>query len=100
MGYYTAYFRHYYPIEFVTAFLNNAANDDDIQMGTAFANKHGIKVVTPKFGISRGEWYFDKEKQIIAKGLNSVKYMSPAVSCDILNIVSQNVGYNTFTDLL
>lgn len=100
VGYYTAYFRHYYPVEFVTAFLNNAANDDDIQMGTAFANKHGIKVVTPKFGISRGEWYFDKEKQIIAKGLNSVKYMSPAVSWDILNIVSQNVGYNTFTDLL
>lgn len=100
VGYMCAYLRYYHPIEFVTAYLNNASNDDDIQMGTAFANKHGIKVVTPKFGISRGEWYFDKEKQIIAKGLNSVKYMSPAVSWDILNIVSQNVGYNTFTDLL
>ena len=29
----------------------------------------------PKWGVSRADYYYDKEKQVIAKGLSSVKYM-------------------------
>lgn len=91
--------RHYHPLEFVTAYLNNAGNDTDIQTGTIFANKNGIKVVSPKFGISRGDWFFDRERNIIAKGLSSVKYMSDTVSMELYN-VSCSGKFDTFTDLL
>lgn len=99
LGYLCGYYRHYYPIEFTTAYLNNAANDDDIQTGTAFANRRGIKVVSPKFGISRGDWYYDREKNIIAKGLTSVKYMSDTVSEELYSLATKR-EYNSFVDLL
>ncbi len=99
VGYICAMLRYYHPLEFVTAYLNNAGNDTDIQTGTSFANRHGIKVVSPKFGISQSDWFFDKERNIIAKGLSSVKYMSPAVSMELYN-VSCSAQYSTFTDLL
>ena len=30
MGYLCAYFRYYYPLEFITSFLNNAANEEAV----------------------------------------------------------------------
>ena len=76
LGYLCAYYRYYHPIEFITSFLNNAANEDDIRNGTAYANRIGIKVTMPKWGLSKSEYFFDKDKNIIAKGLTSIKYMS------------------------
>lgn len=32
LGYLCAYYRYYHPLEFITSFLNNAANEDDIRM--------------------------------------------------------------------
>ena len=75
LGYLCAYFRYYHPIEFITAFLNDAANDEDIRNGTILAKQRGITIVPPKFGISRSDYFFTKEKRVIAKGLSSVKYM-------------------------
>ena len=63
-------------LQHVTSFLNNAANDDDIQNGTGLAKKLGIKVTLPKWELSHSDYYFTKEKNVIAKGLNSIKYMS------------------------
>lgn len=99
LGYLCGYYRHYYPIEFTTAYLNNAANDNDIQTGTAFANRIGVKVVPPRFGISRGAWHYDRERNIIANGLSSVKYMSDTVSEELYCIANNNT-YDTFVDLL
>ena len=99
LGYYYGYFRHYYPLEFITSYLNNAANDDDIKTGTAYANKIGVQVTMPKWGISRGEYYFDHEKNIIAKGLSSIKYMSPKVSSQLYEL-SHKKKYVRFVDLL
>ena len=75
LGYLCAYYRHYYPFEFITSFLNNAANEDDIKNGTAYANKIGIQVTMPKYRLSRSDYFFDKEKGVIAKGLSSVKFI-------------------------
>lgn len=83
LGYYCAYFRHYYPFEFITAFLNNAANEDDIKNGTAYASKVGIKITMPKFGVSRSNYFFDKSKGVIAKGLSSVKFIGESVAEEI-----------------
>lgn len=98
LGYLCGYYRYYHPLEFITSFLNNAANDEDIRNGTAYANKVGIKVTMPKWGVSKGEYYFDREKNIIAKGVTSIKYMSEQLA-DEMYILSQN-HYDYFIDLI
>ncbi len=99
LGYLCAYYRYYYPIEFLTSFLNNAANDDDIKNGTAYATKMGIKITLPKWGLSRGEYFFDPEKKIIAKGLSSVKYMGENIA-DELYALANSKQYTSFMELL
>lgn len=99
LGYLCAYYRYYNPIEFVTSFLNNAANDADIQNGTMLAKQRGIQIVQPKFGLSKSDYFFNKESNIIAKGLSSVKYMSKAAA-DELYELSQTNTYNSFSELL
>lgn len=99
LSYLCAYYRHYYPFEFISAFLNNAANDEDIQNGTAYANKVGIKVTMPKWGFSKSEYFYDKEKGIIAKGLASVKYMGDKMATELYELARQK-KYTYFVDLL
>ena len=41
IGYVCAYLRYYYPKEFITSYLNNANNEDDITEGG-----RGIKIFT------------------------------------------------------
>lgn len=98
LGYLCAYFRYYHPVEFITAFLNDAANDEDIRNGTALAKQRGITIVPPKFGISRSDYFFTKERRVIAKGLSSVKYMGKAVVDELYTLSKRQ--YDTFTDLL
>ena len=99
LGYLCAYYRYYHPLEFITSYLNNAANDDDIRNGTAYANRVGIKITMPKWGLSRGEYFFDSEQYIIAKGLTSIKYMSAQLA-DELYEMSHKKKYTRFVDVL
>ena len=99
LGYLCAYFRYHYPLEFITSFLNNAANEEDIRNGTEYASKVGIRVTMPRFGASRSDYFYQKEKNIIAKGLSSVKYMSDGIA-EELYALSEAHPYTRFTDLL
>ena len=99
MGYLCAYYRYYHPLEFITSFLNNAANEDDIKTGSEYAGKIGIRVTMPKWGISRGDYAFDREKNTIAKGLSSIKYLGEKVA-DELFAVSAKKSCKSFIDVL
>lgn len=99
LGYLCAYYRYYNPIEFITSFLNNAANEDDIQSGTALAKQRGIRILQPKYGFSKADYFFDKEANVISKGVSSVKYMSKA-GADELYKLSKARKYDFFIDLL
>ena len=99
LGYLCAYYRYYHPIEFITSFLNNAANDDDIQTGTLLARKYDLKITLPKFGFSGSDYTFDKEKGIIAKGVSSVKFISPTVANELYSL-SREKRYTYFIELL
>ena len=92
IGYLCAYLRCYYPCEFITAYLNNAANEDDVINGTTLAAEYGFKVTPPRFGASRDVFYFNKEKKEIAKGLTSVKYMSAALANELYDIYDEVKG--------
>ena len=99
LGYLCAYYRYYHPLEFITSFLNNAANEDDIRNGTAYAHKIGIQVTMPKWGLSKSEYFFDSEKRVIAKGLSSIKYMSAGLAEEMFEIAHKK-KYNKFMDVL
>jgi DNA polymerase-3 subunit alpha len=99
LGYLCAYYRYYHPIEFITSFLNNAANEEDIQNGTAYAARVGIQVTMPKWGLSKSDYFFDKEKNIIAKGLSSIKYMSNGLAEELYEL-AHNHTYTRFMDVL
>ncbi len=99
LGYYYGYFRHYYPIEFITSYLNNSANEDDIKTGTELATRRGIRVTMPKWGISKSEYFYDKEKNLIAKGLASIKYMSKGIAEELYDLAHSKM-YTKFVDVL
>lgn len=99
LGYLCAYFRYYHPIEFITSFLNNAANDADIEAGTMLAKKYGLKISLPRFGYSGSDYTYNKNANVIAKGVRSVKYISESVANELYKL-SQGKNYTYFIDLL
>ena len=99
LGYLCAYYRYYYPYEFITSFLNNAANDDDIINGTAYARKRGIHITMPKWGASRSGYFYNKEDGVIAKGLSSVKYIGEGLAEELYDL-STSSHYDRFVDAL
>ena len=98
IGYTCAYLRYHYPCEFVTAYLNNANNDDDINMGTELAKQLGIKIVDIQFRHSQGDYSCDAEKRLIYKGLSSIKYIGETVSQELYAL--RDNTYSSFTSLL
>ena len=100
IGYICGYLRYYHPLEFLTAALNifgdNIEKTADI---TNYAAKAGIHVTMPKWGLSRGEYFYSAERHIIAKGLSSVKYMSAALA-DELYALAKERTYTGFMELM
>lgn len=100
IGYICGYLRYYHPLEFLTAALNIFGdNMDKTATITNYATKVGVKVTLPKWGLSKGEYFFDKEKRIIAKGLSSVKYMSTGLADELYDLAKNN-RYASFMRLL
>lgn len=100
LGYLCAYFRHYYPYEFITAYLNNPNNPDDITNGTKLAQEYGILVTTPRWGVSREHFVFDKDRQIIAKGIESIKYLNKKIGNELYALAHSENKFNRFIDIL
>lgn len=74
VGYLCAYMRYYYPLEFITAYLNCAgSNLKDIKSGTELAKQFGIEIRLPKFRHSKGSYWFDKKENCLYKGIGSIK---------------------------
>lgn len=89
IGYMCAWLRCYYPYEFITAFLNNAQNEEDIRNGSELAALYGIQIMPPRYGYSASKYMYDKETKTISKGVGSVKYLNDKVA-DALYLYSQN----------
>ena len=99
LGYLCAYLRCYHPFEFITAYLNNANGEEDIQNGSALAETYGIQIVPPRFGLSKDKYIFDGEKRVIAKGISSIKYLNSAVANELYDL-SKEIGSHSFMELL
>ena len=83
IGYLCAYLRCYHPYEFITAYLNNANGEEDVKNGNELATLYGIKIVPPRFGLSKDKYLYNKEERVIAKGISSVKYMNSDVANEL-----------------
>lgn len=100
IGYICGYLRYYHPLEFLTAALNIFGdNMDKTNEIVRYAGKVGIRVTPPKWGLSRREYFFDREKRIIAKGLSSVKYMNAKIADELYDLAHSKT-YKRFVDLL
>lgn len=100
VGYICGYLRYYYPLEFLTAALNTF--EDNTEKTTEiikYAGKVGIRLTMPKWGISKDNYSFDKERNVIAKGLASIKYMSKGVANELYDI-AHSKDYAHFVDVL
>lgn len=53
----------------------------------------------PKFGISKGHYFFDSKDRIISKGLDSVKYMGESVGEELYKVAHEK-AYDRFVDVL
>lgn len=98
IGYTCGYLRHYHPLEFTCAYLNNAGNEGDIQEGTKLASLYNIKINPPRFGYSKAKYHPDKETNSIFKGIGSIKFLNEQVGDELYNL--RNNTYNNFLELL
>lgn len=73
IGYLCAWLRYYHPLEFITALLNNANSDEDIQNATLLARIKKIQIKPVRFRHSKSKYFFDKESNCIYKGIASIK---------------------------
>ena len=96
IGYICGYLRYYYPREFITAYLNNANNDDDIKLGTELAKQLQIPIHSIKFRHSTAKYSCDKNG--IYKGITSVKFLNDDAANDLYDIRDEK--FDTFIDLL
>lgn len=100
IGYISGYLRYYYPLEFLTTALNVFHdNMDKTAEITKYANKVGIRVTAPRWGISKSKYLYDSERRIIAKGLTSVKYMSKDIAEELYQMSAEK-KYTHFMDVL
>lgn len=97
-GYMVARLRYYYPLEFTTAYLNRAENEEDIQFGTLLAKERGIEILPPKFRYSKAKYHPDKETNSIYKGLHSIKFINEECA-NYLYSLRENT-YNSFMELI
>lgn len=99
IGYTCAYLRYYYPLEFISAYLNNANNEEDIKNGTVLASVKNIKIVDPKFGHSKDIYMPDKKENKIYKGIKSIKYMNDEIGNKLYEMGTSG-KYKSFIDIL
>ena len=96
IGYTCGYLRYYYPKEFITAYLNNANNDDDIKSGTELAKLYGIPIHSIKFRHSIAKYSCDDNG--IYKGIASIKFMNTESANELYSIREEK--FDNFIDLL
>ena len=96
IGYTCAYLRYYYPGEFITSYLNNANNEEDIKQGTELAKLLKIMIHSIRFRHSIAKYSCDKNG--IYKGIASIKYLNEEAANNLYSIKDEKI--DTFIDLL
>lgn len=100
IGYICAYLRYYYPKEYIACYLNAASNPEDVADGTELAERYGIIITPPKYGVSSDVYCPYPDKDAISKGIASIKYMGKNTANDLLRISNNENPPQSFSDVL
>lgn len=99
IGYICGYLRYYYPLEFLTAALNTFEGKEEKTLNiTNYTKKKGIRVEGIKFRHSTSGYTFNREENVIYKGIASIKYLNTKVADAFQSI--KDGYYKDFIDLL
>ena len=98
LSYLCGYYKHYYPEQFIAAYLKNAANDDDINTGRAMAKVRGIRMTKPKFRQDNRTFCIDNVNHTISDALSSIKGVGRKDAEALWNLKDRY--YGTFVELL
>ena len=98
LSYLCGYYKHYYPEQFIAAYLMNAANDDDINTGRAMAKVRGIRMTKPKFRQDNRTFCIDPVEHTISDALSSIKGVGLKDAEALWNLKDRE--YGTFVELL
>lgn len=98
LSYMCAYLRHYYPGQFIAAYLKNAANDDDINTGRAMAKARGIDITKPVFRQDNRTFYINPQTNAISDALSSIKGIGLKDAEALWQLAPRK--YSTFVELL
>lgn len=82
ISYWTAWMKHYYPLEYMTALLRNEEDKDKTTDYLIEAKRLGIKVLLPN--VNKSDVNFTIEGDGIRFGLGNVKYISEATARPII----------------
>jgi len=82
LSYYTAWLKHYYPIEFMFAILKNEKDKDARTDYLLEAKRLGIKVLLPH--INESDLDFSIQGNALRFGLSDIKYISGKVGSSII----------------
>lgn len=99
LSYMCGYLRYYNPLEWIAAFMKNAANDDDLKTGKQMARDRGIVFTRPIFGQDNRTYYIDHEKKSISDAISSIKGVGLKDAEAILKIYNQQ-HWDCFTDVM
>ena len=93
LAYRTAYLKHYYPVEFLTALMNSFLGSfDKVAEYVYSARRHGIRVLPPD--VNRSMARFSVEEGAIRFGLSAVRNVGGAVTD---NMVAEREANGPFT---
>jgi DNA polymerase-3 subunit alpha len=82
LSYWTAWLKHYYPLEFIFAILKNEQNKDARTEYLIEAKRLGIKILLPH--VNESDLDFKIQKDSIRFGLSNIKYISDNIGKKII----------------
>lgn len=97
---YGAYLKSHYPLEYYSVAFNYYK--DDIERTAKLTNEleyFNIKLESPKFGYSKGEYFFNRETMTIYKGVGCIKNLNSTVGEELYNL-SKEYKHKNFLELL
>lgn len=97
LAYRTAYLKHYYPVEFMTALINSfMGNADKVAEYVYSAQRQGIRVLPPD--INHSFTRFSVENENIRFGLAAVRNVGSSAMNEVVRERTENGPYSDFFD--
>jgi len=94
LSYYTAWFKYYYPLEFMFSLLKNEGNKDTRTEYLIEAKRLGLKIRLPH--VNESDVYFSLKGDAIIFGLAEIKFISDSIA----NKIIERRPYTNYDDFV